>query len=59
VQGDFVIQLHTDSGPGEPFRGRIEHIDSGRAGSFETLEELGVLLLRLLAPTGSPQLPKA
>jgi hypothetical protein len=29
--------------------GRIEHIDSGRAGSFQNLEQLGALIVRLPA----------
>jgi hypothetical protein len=49
VLGDFVIQLRTDGeSPVAQIRGRMEHIDSGRSGSFQNLEELGALIVRLL-----------
>lgn len=50
VQRDFVIQLKQDSDPKQGlFRGRVEHLDTGREGTFQTLEELGALIVRLLA----------
>jgi hypothetical protein len=59
LQRDFVLQLKPASEPANnDFRGRIEHIDSGREASFQTLEELGAAINRLLAaaesePSGS------
>jgi hypothetical protein len=54
VQRDFVLQLKPTSDPmHNDFRGRIEHIDSGRAASFRTLEELAAAIARLLASTES------
>lgn len=48
--GDFVIQLRMDGeSAGAQIRGRIEHIDSGRSGSFQNLDELGALIVRLVA----------
>lgn len=37
----FVIQLHSEADlfPGK-FAGRVEHVDSGRADGFRTVEEL-------------------
>jgi hypothetical protein len=50
VLGDFVIQLRMDGeSPVGQIRGRIEHIDSGDSGSFQNLEELGALIVRILA----------
>ena len=55
MQGDFVIQLRPGSEPGAgQFVGRIEHIDSGLSGSFQSLEELGAVIIRLLAKAEPP-----
>jgi hypothetical protein len=48
VQRDFVIQFRPDCDLGNgQFQGRLEHIDSGRSGSFRTIAELATLLTRL------------
>jgi hypothetical protein len=55
MQGDFVIQLRPGCDPAEgQFVGRIEHIDTGRSGSFRSLEELRAMIVRLLALADSP-----
>jgi hypothetical protein len=36
----FVIQFHSEQHSGETFRGRAEHVSSGRTIHFQTLEEL-------------------
>ncbi len=37
----FVIQLRQKAGPGvAEFAGRVEHVDSGRADHFTSVEEL-------------------
>lgn len=37
----FVIQLHSDTEPYPvKFEGRVEHVDSGRADGFRSVEEL-------------------
>ena len=56
MQGDLVIQLRPGSDPAAgQFVGRIEHIDTGRSGSFRSLEELAAAIVRLLALTESPE----
>ena len=56
MQGDFVIQLRPGSDPAAgQFVGRIEHIDTGRSGSFRSLEDLGAVIVRLLAQTQSQE----
>ncbi len=50
MQYDFVIQLRPEGGPDRNvFRGRLEHIDSGRSGHFDSLSEFFDLLVRLSA----------
>jgi hypothetical protein len=54
VQRDFVLQLKPASDPAHnDFRGRLEHIDSGRAASFQNLEELAAAIVLLLAAAES------
>jgi hypothetical protein len=54
MQGDFVIQLSPGSEPAAgQFRERVEQIDTGRSGSFQSLEELGAMIVRLLTVTES------
>jgi hypothetical protein len=54
MYGDFVIQLRKDSDPAlGQFRGRIEHIDSGFSGTFQSLEDLRDLIVQLLAKVAS------
>jgi hypothetical protein len=46
----FVLQLSRDTGPTlEPFRGRVEHLRTGRRARFETLEEFQAAVIRLLS----------
>jgi hypothetical protein len=41
VSRSFVVQLSGDTVPGaKRFRGRAEHIDSGRSGRFESIDDL-------------------
>lgn len=48
MQRDFVIQFRPDCDLGNgQFQGRLEHIDSGRSGSFRTIAELATLVTRL------------
>jgi len=54
MQRDFVLQLRASSNPERrDLSGRIEHLDSGRAASFQNLEELAAAIARLLAAAES------
>ena len=45
----FVIQLRaTDKNKGNRVPGRVEHVASGRTSTFQSIEELPQLLLRML-----------
>jgi hypothetical protein len=46
----FVVQLSREAlGTHDSFRGRAEHVVSGRAAHFETLDELLAFIQRVLA----------
>ena len=46
----FVVQLSGEAvGTHDSFCGRVEHVVSGRATHFETLEELSAFIQRVLA----------
>ena len=45
----FVVQLSGDSRPDGPWRGRAEHIVSGRRTHFASLDELRAFVARALA----------
>jgi hypothetical protein len=48
--GAFVVQFRPDADvDAGPFEGRIEHVASGRAARFSTLQELREFVTRLLA----------
>jgi hypothetical protein len=50
VSRSFVVQLSGDTAPGERrFRGRVEHIDSGRSQRFESIDDLITFLSEVLA----------
>ncbi len=51
----FVVQFRegTDLAQG-PVTGRVEHVVSGRATRFQSLEELWVFIARVLASVGTP-----
>jgi hypothetical protein len=61
--GAFVVQFPEGAGlDTTPFEGRIEHVASGRAGLFHTLEDLRSFLARVLADVwpdapGAPDSP--
>jgi hypothetical protein len=44
----FVIQFRAAKAVSDRFPGRIEHVASGRTATFESLEELPQLLVRML-----------
>jgi len=49
VSRSFVVQLTADMVPASVgFRGRVEHIESGRSRRFASLEDLGVFLTEVL-----------
>ena len=49
VSRSFVVQLTVDTVPASRgFRGRVEHIESGRSRRFASLEDLGVFLTEVL-----------
>jgi len=54
----FVVQVRADSDPTHGVRGRIEHIASGAAETFETLQELGSFLARALTYQRSTSKPE-
>jgi hypothetical protein len=50
----FVIQFRSPAEPvADRLPGRVEHVASGRTATFESLEELPQLLLRMLKSTAS------
>ena len=54
----FVVQLSGEAvGTHDSFRGRVEHVVSGRATQFETLEELLAFIQRVLARLREPNKP--
>ena len=49
VSRSFVVQFTADTVPvSQQFRGRVEHIESGRSRRFASLEDLGVFLAEVL-----------
>lgn len=54
----FVVQFRTPaaSGPGL-FAGRIEHLTSGAAGSFASVDDLVGFVTRVLAPDAGGEEP--
>lgn len=51
----FVVQLSGETaGTHDSFRGRVEHVVSGRAVHFETLDELLAFIQRVLARLREP-----
>jgi prophage DNA circulation protein len=47
MQGDFVIQVRPDVDLDRGlFHGRIEHVDSGQAARFQTLDEMAAFVVR-------------
>ena len=49
VSRSFVVQLTADMVPASGgFRGRVEHIESGRSRRFASLEDLGAFLTEVL-----------
>jgi hypothetical protein len=60
MHNDFVLQLRSEPGDSRDiFRGRLEHIDSGRSGHFNSFLEFLELLVRLSAETQPPTSPPA
>ncbi len=52
---DFVLQLRSEPVDSRDiFRGRLEHIDSGRSGHFNSFLEFLELLARLSAESQTP-----
>jgi len=52
VSRSFVVQLSADtSRDSRRFRGRVEHIASGRSRRFESLDELEAFLAEVLSST--------
>lgn len=47
----FVIQFRATKAGADQFPGRIEHVASGHTATFESVEELPQLLLRMLNNT--------
>ena len=47
----FVIQFRAAKAGADRFAGRLEHVASGHTATFESLEELPQLLLRMLNKT--------
>ena len=47
----FVIQFHSEQQTGETFRGRAEHVSSGRTIHFQTTEELVEFFARCMDGT--------
>ena len=46
----FVLQLSRDTGPAlEPFRGRVEHLRTGRRVRFENFEDFQAAVIRMLS----------
>jgi len=48
MQRAFVVQLRTDSRPGESFRGRVEDVCSGHMTHFENIGQLVEFFFRSL-----------
>lgn len=49
MRGDFVIQVRTDADlSSETIQGRVEHMDSGRATRFQSVEELVSFVLQTI-----------
>jgi len=49
VSRSFVVQLTVDTVPASRgFRGRVEHIESGRSRRFASLEDLGAFIGEVL-----------
>ena len=49
VSRSFVLQFTTDTAPAsQRFRGRVEHIDSGRSRRFNTLDDLAAFITEVL-----------
>lgn len=49
MRGDFVIQVRTDADlSSETIQGRVEHMDSGRATRFQSVDELVSFILRTI-----------
>lgn len=47
----FVVHLRVDADPGHGvFRGRVQHVRSGDAAHFDTLDELGAFLAACVGP---------
>ena len=45
----FVLQLSSETGPTlEPFRGRVEHLRTGRRARFDSFDDFRAALIRLL-----------
>lgn len=47
----FVVQFAAASADGDGFRGRVEHVVSGRSGRFESPEQLLAFCRQVLAST--------
>jgi hypothetical protein len=53
VQRAFVVQFRTEAEVERgPFVGRVEHVVSGEAARFSSLDELLAFMARVLAETG-------
>jgi hypothetical protein len=46
----FLVQLRADADPALCMMGRIEHVKSGRAAHFDSLDELLAFVHRMLTP---------
>ena len=61
IQRAFVVQLHAEANVAHGrMMGRVEHVQSGQAARFHTLDELLEFFQRMLqAPTvlGPPEIP--
>lgn len=56
----FVVQFRPSAGSGPaPFAGRIEHIASGAAGPFASVEELVGFVTQVLTPPAAEHDPDA
>jgi len=54
VSRSFVVQFTADTVPvSQQFRGRVEHIESGRSRRFAALEDLAVFIREVVEANGS------
>jgi len=55
IHRSFLVRVYADDGSGERLVGLVEHVISGRAAEFASVEDLVQFMRRVLSTAGAEQ----